>query len=105
MARDVDLADSYVDRLARAIRERVPDGRLPDEETSDLFRAYAVLLLAVGRNVRPEDVHNAWVAWMASRDSEHESLVPYEQLDPKTAHEDDVFVEAIRAVARSEGIA
>lgn len=80
----------------------MPPGKLPDEETSDLFRGYAVLLLAVGGGVRPEDVHNAWVAWMASRDDSHESLVPYAALDAATAREDDVFVQAIKSAAQSE---
>lgn len=103
VARDVDVGDdSYLDRLASAIRREVPSHRLPEEDTRDLFRIYAVLLLAVGANVRPEDVHNAWVAWMASRNGSHEALVPYVELDRATASEDDVYVTAIRIVARSE---
>lgn len=103
MALDMDLAsDFYLDRLASAIRREVPAHKLPEENTRDLFRIYAVLMLAVGEQVRSEDVHNAWVAWMASRDATHESLVPFDDLDEATAAEDDVYAQAIKNVARTE---
>lgn len=40
---------------------------LPDEDTSSLFRIYAVSLLAKGEEVTREDVHNAWIAWMLGK--------------------------------------
>lgn len=93
----------YLDAIADAIRDAVPTDAVPDEDTSALFRSYAVLLLAKGTEVTRADVHNAWVAWMASRDSAHESLVPFQDLDPATQAEDSPFVTAILVVARSRG--
>lgn len=91
----------YLDALAEAIRQAVPQEALPDGNTSSLFRTYAVLLLAKGENVSRADVHNAWVAWMAEQDPDHESLVPFSDLDPDTQAEDSPYVVAIRAVAGS----
>ena len=91
----------YLDELAEAIRQAVPSRALPDGETLSLFRAYAVLLLAKGEDVTRADVHNAWVAWMAGQDGDHESLVPFSDLDAETQAEDSPFVVAIRKVARS----
>lgn len=90
----------YLNDIARAIRDEVPAAALPEGTTLDLFRLYAVLLLAKGHNVTHEDVHNAWVAWMASRDADHDALVPFSALDADAQAEDSPFVTAIRAVAR-----
>ena len=90
----------YLDRLAEAIRQVVPPESLPDGDTSALFRIYAVLLLAKGQEVTRADVHNAWVAWMAGQDGDHESLVPFSGLDTETQAEDFPYVAAIRMVAR-----
>jgi hypothetical protein len=91
----------YLDEVAEAIRRVVPPDALPEGDTSALFRGYAVLLFAKGEDVTRADVHNAWVAWMAGRDSGHESLVPSSDLDPATQAEDSPYVIAIRTVARS----
>lgn len=92
---------TYLDPIAEAIRAAVPSVRLPEEDTDHLFRLYAVLLLAKGEGVTGEDVHNAWVAWMASRGEEHESMVPFAELPSETQGEDSPFVVAIRLVAKS----
>lgn len=92
---------NYLDELGARIRGRVPKSDLPDDETSDLFRIYAVLLLAKGQDVTAEDVHNAWVAWMARRDPDHESLCPFEELSNEVAADDEPYLNAIRLVARS----
>ena len=89
----------YLNDIARAIRGEVPEDALPEGTTLALFRLYAVLLLAKGAEVTAEDVHNAWVAWMASQDAEHDSLVPFSELDAETQAEDSPFVAAIRVVA------
>ncbi|MFC6158913.1 DUF7701 domain-containing protein [Kribbella jiaozuonensis] len=94
---------NYIDRLAEGIRSKIPSKRLPDEDASDLFRMYAVLLLAKGVSVTASDVHNAWVAWMLETDDSHESLVPYEDLAPSVAAQDEPYVEAIKATAREQG--
>lgn len=92
----------YLDPIADAIKSFVPPDRMPDEEASDLFRLYAVLLLAKGTSVTQSDIHDAWSAWMTLRDENHKSLVPYEYLDTATQVEDAVFVEAVRKAAKSE---
>lgn len=95
----------YLDEIGNAIRSATPEEALPDDDTTDLFRSYAVLLLAKGEAVTREDVHNAWVAWMASRGEEHESMVPFAELPATTQAEDSAFVLAIRSVARARGSA
>ncbi len=93
---------TYLDEIGEAIRSAVPAEALPDD-TTDLFRSYAVLLLAKGEAVTREDVHNAWVAWMASRGEEHESMVPFAELPAATQAEDSPYVLAIRSVAHTRG--
>lgn len=91
---------SYLDSIAQDIRRQIPTSDIPDEEnTRYLFRLYAVLLLAKGSLVQPEDVHNAWVAWMLNIDPTHESLIPYSELSAETAADDEPYVAAIRSVA------
>ena len=65
----------YLDDLAAKIREHIPETRMPDGDADDLFRLYAVLLRAKGASVTESDIHDAWSAWMAKRDVDHESLV------------------------------
>jgi hypothetical protein len=92
---------TYLDQIAHAIRQAAQPDALPDDVTTDLFRLYAVLLLAKDSEVTHEDVHNAWVAWMLSKGEHHPSLVPFEELDAQTQAEDSPFMGAIREVARS----
>jgi len=89
----------YLDSVAHQIRDRVPASDIPDENNTDgLFRIYAVLLLAKGSLVSREDVHNAWVAWMLDVNPTHESLIPFSELDPHTADDDEPYVAAIRPI-------
>lgn len=89
----------YLDRLAEAIRTRLPAASLPEGDSTTLLRLYAALLEAKGSNVTQADVHNAWSVWMADRDPLHASLVPYSELDAAVQSEDAVFVNAMRSVA------
>jgi hypothetical protein len=90
---------NYIDRIAADIQARVPDDRLPDGETASLFRLYAVLALAKGLSTTAEDVHNAWAAWMAGDNPDHESIAPFAALTADVRREDDVFVRAIHATS------
>lgn len=90
---------NYLDKLAARIRSKVPSSSLPEDDTIDLFRIYAVLLLAKGTAVTATDVHNAWVAWMLERQPGHESAVPFEELGETVAAEDEPYVQAIHEVA------
>lgn len=95
---------TYIEEIATAIRDAVPADSLPDDDTTGLFLLYAVLLLAKGEDVTKEDVHNAWVAWTLSRgERDHDSVVPFSELDPETQAEDSPFVLAIRSAARTTG--
>lgn len=92
---------TYLDRAAEEIRRRVPEKLLPDGDTGLLFRLYAVLLLAKGPDVTTADVHNAWSAWMQTMQPDHQSIRPFEELDPKTQASDEPYAEAIRAASRA----
>jgi hypothetical protein len=94
---------TYIDDVAAEIRRRLDPELLPEGDADELFRMYAVLALAKGEAVQPEDVHDAWSAWMAARDPGHSSLRPFDELDDETRAADAPFVEAIRAVARAPG--
>ncbi|MFF9299217.1 hypothetical protein [Streptomyces sp. NPDC014764] len=94
---------TYLDPLADLIQSCLPDDAEPPTNSDDLFRIYAVLLLAKGEQVTDEDVHNAWSAWTQSMDSSHEALVPFRDLDPQTRAFDTPYAEAIRAAARRLG--
>lgn len=92
---------NYLDALGTKIRAHVPRADLPEENTKDLFRIYAVLLLAKGTAVTAEDVHNAWAAWMSGTDPSHDAIVPFAELTSDMAGDDEPYVKAIRAVARA----
>jgi hypothetical protein len=90
----------YLDDIARQIADELGPDALPEEEgVSRLLRSYAVLARAKGTAVTAEDIHDAWVAWMADKDPEHDALRPFSDLDAGARREDDPFVAAVRTVA------
>jgi hypothetical protein len=89
----------YLERLAGQIRAATSSDVLPEEDTSSLFRAYAVLLLAKGDEVTLADVHNAWVAWTLDKGKRHDSLVPFAELPAEIQAKDEPFLHAVRTVA------
>jgi hypothetical protein len=92
---------SYLDEVAKAIQALVPKDDMPDEEGTDhLFLLYALLARAKGEAATAEDVHDAWAVWMLARGQDHESIRPYQELDPSTRREDAPFLDAIHEVAR-----
>ena len=93
----------YLDELARAIEQEVPPERLPEGDTGELFRSYAVLLRAKGTAITLSDVHDAWSAWIRGRGQSHDDLVPFEVLSEATKEQDRVYAEAIRRVAAKTG--
>jgi hypothetical protein len=90
---------NYISDIAERIRREVPQEVLPKGDTDLLFLMYAVLALTVGKDVRAEDVHDAWSAWMTHRDPSHEAIKPFAQLSPETKKTDQPFVDAIKKVA------
>jgi hypothetical protein len=91
---------TYIEEVAQRIRQHVPPEAVPDGDVDELFLIYASLALAKGSQVDRRDVHNAWAAWMASREPDHDSIRPYEELSLSTKEEDDPFVTAIRAAVK-----
>lgn len=89
----------YLDDLAAKIREHIPENRIPNSNAEDLFRLYAFLLRAKGASVTESDIHDAWSIWMAKRDVDHESLVPYENLSEEVREEDRIFATAVQRAA------
>lgn len=90
---------NYLDKIAAEIQKAAVPGSTPPDEDLPLYRLYAILLLAKGRGVTPEDVHNAWAAWASDHEPENRHLVPFEDLPPSIQRKDEAYVEAIRAVA------
>jgi hypothetical protein len=93
----------YLDAIAAHIKEHIPVDRMPEGRTGDLLRVYAVLLRAKGADVTLSDIHDAWAAWMAMQESEHESLVPHEDLPVDVQEQDRVFAMAVRRAATESG--
>jgi hypothetical protein len=95
---------TYIDEIAAAIRRAVPAEAVPDADTDELFRIYAVLALAKGRETELEDVHDAWSAWMSRLDPDHRSLKPLSELAPDVQAGDEPYLAAIRRVAEDRGL-
>jgi len=93
----------YLDDIAAKIRAHIPKDRMPDGDADELLRIYAVLLRAKGADVTRSDIHDAWSAWMAKRDSAHASLVAYENLPEDVQEEDRVFATAVRRASAQSG--
>lgn len=91
---------TYLDDDAAAIRSALSADVEPPEGSDYLFVIYAVLMRSKGVEVRLSDVHDAWTAWKLLTSGDHESLLPFEQLDPEVQAEDQPYVDAIIAAAR-----
>ncbi|HOD27660.1 MAG TPA: hypothetical protein PKH03_00480 [Syntrophales bacterium] len=76
---------------------------MPDENAEELLRLYAVLLRAKGTGITESDIHDAWSAWMSTRDESHKALVNYEDLPPEVRDADSVFASAVRKAAQELG--
>lgn len=96
---------NYIDKIAGMIARDIGDQPNDDGVYAEinLYRNYAVLLLAKGVTTTPEDVHNAWSAWQASIRPRHHSLIPFEMLNTDTQALDAPYVLAIHRVARRLG--
>ena len=93
----------YLDDIAARIRVHIPDDRMPDGGADELLRLYAVLLRAKGADVTDSDIHDAWSAWMANREKQHESLIEFGKLASGVQEEDRVFTKAVRRAADELG--
>lgn len=89
----------YLEKIADTIKSFIPEDRLPSENNDHLFVLYAVLLRAKGKNVTQSDIHDAWSAWMTTQNSDHSSIVPYEELEKSIQDEDNLYAVAVRKAA------
>lgn len=93
------LVTDYLSALAAEIQREVPaEARPAEPHTFRLFRMYAVLALAKASAVTVEDVHHAWVAWMADLESDHPAMKPFGSLRPEEQRQDKPFLAAIQVV-------
>ena len=93
---------NYIDALALKIFQTAHHGGEPtggEKGDIPLYRIYAVLALAKGKATTARDVHDAWSAWIANIYPDHRSLKPFDELTPEVQHADDLYVDAIHAVA------
>ncbi len=91
---------SYIDDIAEAVKGELPAGSRPSSAAETLYRLYALLVLTRGTETSLENVHDAWAVWVSEQGEDHESLVPFAELDHEVQLEDRVYMEAIHSVAR-----
>ena len=100
-----DDETNYITELAIDIMNECSEQEIPDgyshEQIMDLFREYALLALTKGKDTTPEDVHDAWSAWMATHDPDHDSLIPFDKLTPEVQAYDEPYCKAIHKHANS----
>ena len=97
------VENNYLREVALQIRQRIPEDALPPDGPIDLlFDIYAILALSKGENTTAKDVHNAWVAWMGTVHTSHQSIVPFDELPKEIADADMPFVQAIREVGKGQ---
>jgi hypothetical protein len=92
----------YIDEIADKVRQKVPISDRP-VDAERLYRMYAVLVRAKGQKTTASDVHDAWSAWMADRNSSHESLIEFDSLSSVVQEQDSVYLDAIHKVAAEIG--
>jgi hypothetical protein len=97
----VSEAMNYIDALARRIYDHGKPTNPPDESDMRLYRIYAVLALAKGKDTTLEDVHDAWSAWQADMMPDHRSLIPFAELSPQVQAYDQEYCDAIHACSSS----
>ena len=97
---------NYIDRVAIAIAHEANDDPFEDDGYAgiELYRFYAVLLLAKGTAVTAEDVHSAWSAWACGYRSGSDNIRPFNELSTEYQAQDEPYVIAIHRAARALGI-
>lgn len=90
---------NYIDELAYEIAVEDCGPGLISTSDMELYRIYAVLCLVKGPAVTSRDVHDAWSAWAAGVAPDHRSIVPFDELPANIQAKDDLYRNAIRAVA------
>lgn len=70
---------------------------LEEDLDEEYIEYYALLALTKGKDTTLEDVHDAWS--MIEQDADHESLIPFEDLDEDTKELDRPYLDAIHNAA------
>ncbi|HEU0164487.1 MAG TPA: hypothetical protein VFQ54_05530 [Thermomicrobiales bacterium] len=93
---------TYIERIAQDVYEIASATEQPYlADEASLWLGYAVLVLTKGTETTSADVHEAWSAWAAVRhNGNHRSLIPFDELEPKIQAYDDLYRDAIHAVAK-----
>jgi len=90
---------NYLQEVVGKLRSRIGEDALPPDHVDELLRIYAVLCLTVGEACSPQNVHDAWSAWMTGINPGHESVVPFDQLSQAVQLEDLPYLNAIHDVS------
>ena len=103
---------NYIEILAKEIRlER--DSRRTEADPRNmkardrlkkdkLYRIYAVLALAKGLSLSIEDVHNAFVAWLADWCNTAPCCVPFAELPEAAQEKDALYLDVILTVLKGK---
>lgn len=85
----------YITERAHAIFTLAHGGGVPSNEDIALYRTYAVLSFAKGKETTARDVHDAWTSWIIGTYPYHRSAKPFDQLSEDIQKMDDLYVSAI----------
>jgi hypothetical protein len=88
------MSRPYIPQITAALAGRFPG------EPPELLAHYAHLVMTTGVSTDQQDVHDAWAAYTATRQPEHEGLVPFDDLDPPAQERATRYAMAIRDLAR-----
>lgn len=89
---------NYIQDIQKKLLEHVKIGK-------GLQSVYALLVLVKGEDVTLEDVHDAWAVninqtWDFAQYGNHRSLIAFDYLSKEVQDKDQMYVDAIKAVAR-----
>lgn len=92
---------TYIDKVVDAVSKET------GLKSSYLTRVYALLVLTKGEDITLKDVHDAWAMDMNFRKQtnycyghEHRSIVPFNELSKEVQDKDQVYVDALKRVAK-----
>jgi len=90
--------NNYIDEVKAKLLNHVKIGK-------GLQNVYALLVLVKGENVTLKDVHDAWSVninqtWDFAQYGNHHSLVAFNELPKEVQDKDQLYVDAIKAVAK-----
>lgn len=98
----------YLEAIAVAIyqyAEQRPAGSVYCDSDAEWYRGYALLALAKGEAVTPQDIHDAWTAGTIRKltpegAAAHPFCVPYPELPEEVQRWDDTYAETIQGICR-----